>query len=33
MTFTIATSELKQIIRNRSVLISATLIPSGRARC
>lgn len=29
MTFTIATSELKQIIRNRSVLISATLIPLG----
>ncbi|MHC9046830.1 ABC transporter permease [Microbacterium saperdae] len=29
MTFTIATSELKQIVRNRSVLISATLIPLG----
>lgn len=29
MTFTIAISELKQIIRNRSVLISATLIPLG----
>lgn len=29
MTSTIATSELKQIIRNRSVLISATVIPLG----